>query len=116
MSFVRRTIKDPKIAASFADDPEPTEPAAGQTITKIRPLLGLGDLVYRVAHPIGCAIDRLTKLGAKRWHTKLCGCFTCSLRRQRWNAYLPDVRRWNGGWQLVWRRFWDAKRGLEGSL
>jgi hypothetical protein len=72
---------------------------------------GLGDVAYRVAHPIGCWLDRRTaKLGgAMAWaKTGLCGCSACSRRRQRWNAWLPDVRRWRGGWQVGWGTLKDS--------
>ena len=72
---------------------------------------GLGNVVYRVAHPIGCWLDRRTaKLGGRMaWaKTGLCGCSACSRRRQRWNAWLPDVKRWKGGWQVAWVTLKDS--------
>jgi hypothetical protein len=61
---------------------------------------GLGDWVETWAHPIGCWLDRRTAAWPKRRRTRLCGCRACSGRQQRWNGWVPEVKRWKGGWQV----------------
>jgi hypothetical protein len=83
--------------------------AAQQTVRGVG--YGLGDVAYRVAHPIGCWLDRRTARlgGAMAWaKTGLCGCSACSRRRRWLNALVPDVKRWAGGWQVAWRALKDS--------
>jgi len=105
MTLIRRVILDPEMAATLEADAAPAvEAPAVVAILKRR---GLGDLVERVAHPIGCWLDRRTaRLGGKMaWaKTRLCGCSACSRRRRLLNDLVPDARHWKGGWKVLCTR------------
>lgn len=79
----------------------PTRPPAR------RPVLGLGDLVERVAKPLAKRVDRATARLRPRWRTKLAGCSACSRRRAFLNWVVRDVRRWRE-WAAAWRRLRPA--------
>jgi hypothetical protein len=118
-TLIKRVILDERIAETLESEHLRPQPDETPVITR-SVLLGLGDQVYRVAHPIGCWLDRLTaKLGGRMaWaKTGLCGCSACSARRRRLNALVPDVRRWKGGWKVACTRIADAlQRRLRGRV
>jgi hypothetical protein len=105
-------------AAAVVRAQQAAKEAAQQTVRGVG--YGLGDVAYRVAHPIGCWLDRRTARlgGAMAWaKTGLCGCSACSRRRRWLNALVPDVRRWNGGWQVGCKRVAEAvQRGFLGFV
>lgn len=100
MTPIKRTILDPEMAKTLEPDPADAMPSP-KVVKIIKPTaIGLGDLVYKFAHPIGCWLDKRTA----RWKwgkTGLCGCSACSARRKRFNAWVPNWRHWKGGWQVT---------------
>ena len=118
-TLIKRVIHDAAMAATLEPEAVRTEAEAEPVVTRLV-YRGLGDQVYRLAHPIGCWLDRRTaKLGGRlAWaKTGLCGCSACSRRRQWLNALVPDVRRWKGGWQVGCKRVAEAvQRGLLGVV
>ena len=109
-TLIKRVVHDAAMAATLEPEAVRAEADEKPVVTRLV-YRGLGDQVYRLAHPIGCWLDRRTaKLGGRlAWaKTGLCGCSACSRRRQWLNALVPDVRRWKGGWQVGWATLKDS--------
>ncbi len=67
--------------------------------------IGLGDLAWRIAHPIAHLVDRfgrprLQSLGVWRPGFRLTTCGACSRRRALYNRLLPDIASW-AAWRAL---------------
>lgn len=87
----RTTLHAPHLATGVPEGPRPAESLTPHSSPFTFPILGLGDLVYRVADPIARLIDRLTRSLPQRLRTHVAGCSACSRRRRGLNARAPDL-------------------------